>query len=58
MIDLPSHTAAEVDRAFTHSSDARAAICKENGARSPSRERDWCASVYATTQRQPGKGIL
>ena len=60
-IDLPGYPAADIERAFAYGTDVREAMNRENVARGvhySAYDREWCAPVYATTQRRPGEGIL
>lgn len=61
MINLPGYTAEKINQAFDYGSKVRASINArnvENGIRYSSYDRQWCAPVYATSQRKVGEGIL
>lgn len=61
ILDLPTYSADEINRAFEAGSQVRAQINQknvENGVRYSSYDKEWCAPVYATSQRRPGAGIL
>lgn len=61
MINLPGYSAEQINEAFEHGSRVRASINArnvENGILYSSYDRDWCAPVYATSQRKIGEGIL
>lgn len=61
MINLPGYSAEQINLAFEYGSKIRASINTrnvENGVHYSSYDREWCAPVYATSQRKPGEGIL
>ncbi|MFV7784342.1 B12-binding domain-containing radical SAM protein [Shewanella marisflavi] len=61
MVDLPDYPASLVDAAFEYGSKIRARINQknqENGVHYSSYDRQWCAPVYATSNRKTGTGII
>lgn len=61
MVNLPDYPAEKVDEAFAYGEKLRAKLNEinvNNGVRYSSYDKQWCAPVYATSNRVIGKGVL
>lgn len=61
IVDLPHYSADQINRAFAYGTNVRTAINEANkasGVHYSSYDRQWCAPVYATSQREIGTGIV
>jgi radical SAM superfamily enzyme YgiQ (UPF0313 family) len=61
MVELPEYPAEMVNKAFAYGSIIREKINKineESGVHYSSYDKDWCAPVYATSNRKVGSGVI
>ena len=60
MVDFPHYSAEKINQAFAYGSKVRATINQNNlaaGIHYSSYDKQWCAPVYATSQRKIGEGF-